>query len=149
MSHSTVCNMDVSTNTRTTLVKQIYNLRITLIACKGNAPVRMKEERITHHEVSVYFCKQSSVGVCMSPSIKSPVDSYFVYAMEALLEVLKEAHPERRVCVREIKRGHGCVYVCHLHSSVDNYLCMYVNPAEQLRLHKVNILLLIIKYFVL
>ena len=41
-----------------------------------------------------------------------------------------------------------CTCVCHHHSPVDSYLCVYVYVAI-LQLHKAVILLLIMKYFVL
>ena len=104
------------------------------------------------------------VYVYLSSSTKSPVDSYLsVYVMEALLDMLKRGEPRLPrctcVCARKIKGECGRVHVyesvCHLHSTADSYLCvyvcsyMYVNIAERLWLHKAVILLLIIKYFVL
>ena len=80
------------------------------------------------------------IDVCVSSSTKSLVDNHLSeYIMEALLGVLKIA-ASHNVCVyaREIKGLYGCVYVCHLHSPVDNCLClgvcmnMFVNSAEQL-----------------
>ena len=63
------------------------------------------------------------------------------------------------ICACEINNGHGCVYVCvcHFRFQVNSYLCvyvyicmyMYVNTVELLQLHKVIILLLMMKYFVL
>ena len=77
--------------------------------------------------------------------------------MKALLEVLKRGAPRdvaMYVWIREIQRGYGCVYVSVSSLSSRQPLvgvCMYmhVNTAERLRLHKVVILLLITKNFVL
>ena len=105
--------------------------------------------------------------VCVSLSNKSPVDSWVcarvcvcacVCNRSASENAIKEAPRDVCVCVclctRKIKDRHGYVYVCHHHSPVDCFLCVYVcsyvyaNTAEWLWLHKAVILLLIMKYFV-
>ena len=112
------------------------------------------------------LCKQWSVdiGVCMcvSSSIKSPVDSYLCVCVCVLSKHswkgCKCAH-HMCVCVRahvRLRVGMSvCMYVCPASSLSRQQLLvcvcvyMYANTAERLRLHKAVILLLIMKYFVL
>ena len=80
---------------------------------------------------------QSNVGMgvcmCVSSSNKSPVHSYLCVCHEALLGVLWKKRPEmcKRVCAHVRSRvGMGVcmrVCVCHHHSPVDSFLCVYVS----------------------
>ena len=94
------------------------------------------------------------LNVCLAPSTKFPVDSYFcVYVMKAFLKLLKRGAPQR-VCVFVHARSSVVwLCVCHLHSPVNSTcVCMYVyyvNTVERLRLQKTVILLIIMKYFIL
>ena len=108
----------------------------------------------------VCFCKQSIMGmskgvcVCLSSSTKSPVDSYLcVYVMEALLEVLKKDASPSPIHVCQCTRDQAWVWlcVCIIFTLLQTTTCvcmyMYVETAEQIQLHKVVIVLLIMKYF--
>ena len=122
MPHSTVCNMTVSTKkTRPTLVKLVCKLCVMLHACKGNAPVSVKDTYVFVQAIQrgygygrVYMC------VCHhQPNIVS------VYVMEVILKVLTVGAP-RDACVFLHVRSRVGVGVCigHLPSPVDSYLCV-------------------------
>ena len=96
--------------------------------------------------------------MCVSSSTKSPVDSYLCVCYRSTPGRAVNART-RCVCVRahiRLRVGMSvCMCVCPASSLSRQQLLvcvcvyMYANTAEQLRLHKTVILLLIMKYFVL
>ena len=131
MSHSTVRNTTVKT--RPTLVKQVWNLRVALHACKRNAPVSVKKRTYTTRYMCVCANNQPWLWVCIPciPVIKNQISSRQLH-----VSVCNGSDPGRAkenrasrcmyVCARGIKRGYACVCVCHLQSSVDTYLCVCI-----------------------
>ena len=94
------------------------------------------------------------MGVCAYVSvIINPLTSRLViacvYVKEALTKVIKK-NELRDVCLcRRPSESMGVCLLSSLHSPVDSYscvyVCMYVNTAERLQIHKAVVLLLIMK----
>ena len=92
--------------------KYAMQLRVTLHACKGNAPVNVKEKYVF---VQAIKRGHECVYVRVSSLNKSPVQSYLcVCNGSAPGSAIKEALRDVWVCLctRKIKGRHGCVYVC-------------------------------------
>ena len=68
--------------------------------------------------------------VCVLSSIKPPVDSYLyvcLYVIEAVFKCSREKRPEMYVDVpARSSVGKVFLFVRHIHSPVDSYLCVYV-----------------------
>ena len=108
-----------------------------LHVCKGNAPVSAKEAYMG-----------MNVCTCVS-STKYPVVSYLSVYVMRVSESDKKAPPEIYVCMGVCAREIMGECLSTSLSSTVTCVCMYVNTAERLRLHKAVILLFIMKYLVL
>ena len=108
-----ICNTAVSfKKIHPTLVKYVQKLRVTLHACKGNAPVSVK--KYAPRGVGVFVQRnQQWVWVGEFVSVINQISSrqLLVCATEALLEVLKRNAP-RYVCAFKHARSRVGMGVC-------------------------------------
>ena len=80
-------------------MKLVHKLRVTLHACKGNAPVSVKKKSTKKCEfVQAIKHGYRCVNVRLSTSTKFLVDSYLgMYVMKPFLDMLKKGAPR---CMR-------------------------------------------------